>query len=237
MSIKLDYCSASDICGDASEVMVYGFQHCRYTQVTEALKEESSPFKKIYDCSIGGPFAPEEVLTTLRGTHISQIAIPGLDRDNVVRELKQYCKAGLTNMVIENIKRLKLGVPLIPVLFVVDIDGNKYRLQSETIASKEHTFVTMGELRRAYKLCADPGLNPSVKKIANATFKFVKTCQKEVDGETSYFLKQIAPFWMNESWEECWGERMEISAIKPRSSKQIEKSNYWRNELNMAHET
>lgn len=232
MAIKLDLDSAHAICDGATQVMVYGFQHCRYTQVTEALKSEKSPFKKIYDCSIGGPFAPEEVMTTLEGKRLKQIPIPYLDQQNVVRELKQYCKAGLANMVIENVKRARQGLELIPVLFIVDIDGNNHPLTPDSVSNKQYTFVTMGELRRAYKLCNDPGLHPKVRAIANATFKFVQTCQHHDDGVVTYSLKQIAPFWQQQGWSEAWETRLKQSAEEPRTRSQKHKSAYWRGEVN-----
>lgn len=239
MAIHLDFDSASQICGRTKQVMVYGFQHCRYTQVSTALKSDASPFSKVFDCSIGGPFAHPNVLTTLEGSVIERIKIPLLEQDDAVRELKQYCKAGLTNIIMENIKRSKAKLPLIPVLFVVDIDNNKHTLHPETISSKTHTFVTLGELRRAYKLCNDPGLLPEVKEIANKTFKFVKTKERkpeEVKGvgsaKSSFSLQQIKPFWAHAEWNKHWDKRVESSSKKPISSAEKEKRMFWRKQLN-----
>lgn len=232
-TFNFDHTSLEGITGKADQVMVYGFQHCRYTQVTQALEEESSPFKKIFDCSIGGPFVSDKVLTTVEGRKIEQIHIPSLEQVDVVKELKQYCKAGLTNIIMENIKRSREALPLIPVLFVVDIDDNKYQLHPKTIASKEFTFVTMGELRRAYKLCEDKKLSPEVRAIAQETFKFVKT-EVHVDkhDKISYSIKQIPPFWEHGKWPNEWALRNEISDQSPPSKKENHKREFWRNTLN-----
>lgn len=224
MAIKLDYESVSQITENSNQAVVYGFQHCRYTQVTEALKNETSPIKKIFDCSIGGPFADISVMTTLEGRKLEQVRIPNLDRHDVVRELKQYCKAGLVNIIIENIKREKEGKPIIPVLFVTDIEENTHPIRSETIASKENTFVTMGELRRAYKLCHDPNLHLQVREMAQKTFKFVKVGHLSQSGVTEYYLSPIAPFWMALDWEKAWDHRKVQSTIKP--------NQFWRQFLN-----
>ena len=224
--------STDKICGRTEEVMVYGFQHCRYTQVTEALRSDSSSFKKVYDCSIGGPYAPEAFMNTLEGKRLYQIEIPELDTENVVRELKQYCKAGLVNMVIENVKRDRQQKKLIPLLFIVDIDENPHSLTPDAVANKKYTFVTMGELRRAYKLCQDPALDPKIKAIANTTFKFTRTCEHQDKGGFYYSLQQIEPFWNTDGWAKAWQARMSVSSQKEKPEREIKKRAYWRNQLN-----
>ena len=231
-TFRFDVHSAYKICDRAEEIMVYGFQHCRYTQVTEALRSDRSPFKKVYDCSIGGPYAPEDFMTTLEGNRLSRISIPGLDRDNVVRELKQYCKAGLVNMLIENVKRERQKKSLIPLLFIVDIDGNQHRLTPDAVSNKKYTFVTMGELRRAYKLCEDPKLHPKIKEIARTTFKFAKTCQHQDKKGVYYSLQQIEPFWKNSGWDEAWQARISESEKEVKSAEEVSKRAYWRDQLN-----
>ena len=231
-TFRFDLQSAHDICDRAEEVMIYGFQHCRYTQVTEAIKSDGSPFKKVYDCSIGGPYAPEEVMTTLEGNRFYQVDIRGLDRNDDVRRLKQYCKAGLVNLIIENVKRAKQQKKLIPALLIVDIDGNRHRLTPDAVSNKQYTFVTMGELRRVYKLCNDPKLDPKIKEIATATFKFAKTCEHHDREGVYYSLQQIEPFWKNSGWTEAWQARMGEAEQEKKSESEVEKRAYWREQLN-----
>ena len=231
-AFRFDLQSAHDICDRAEEVMIYGFQHCRYTQVTEAIKSDCSPFKKVYDCSIGGPYAPEEVMTTLEGGRFYQVDIKGLDRDNNVRRLKQYCKAGLVNLIIENVKRAKQQKKLIPALLIIDIDGNQHRLTPDAVSNKKYTFVTMAELRRIYKLCNDPKLDPKIKEIAAATFKFAKTCKHHDKEGIFSSLEQIEPFWKSIGWAEAWQARMGEAEKEEKSESEVEKRAYWRDQLN-----
>ena len=231
-TFRFDLQSAHDLCDRAEEVMVYGFQHCRYTQVTEAIKSDHSPFKKVYDCSIGGSYAPEEVMTTLEGNRFYQVKLPGLDVNNDVRRLKQYCKAGLVNMIIENVKRERQQKKLIPALLIIDIDGNRHRLTPDAVSNKQYTFVTMGELRRVYKLCEDPKLDPKIKAIAAATFKFAKTCEHHDREGIFYSLEQIEPFWKASGWTETWQARKREAEKEEKSGSEVEKRAYWRKQLN-----
>ena len=71
-NFNLNYDSVKDVCGDSKQAMVYGWQHCKYTQIGEALKKSSSPIEKVFDWSLGNKTTPQEKLETLEGRKIAQ---------------------------------------------------------------------------------------------------------------------------------------------------------------------
>ena len=126
------------------------------------------------------------------------------------------CKAGITNIVLENYKRDFEELPLIPVIFCIDSETLPF--DSKRIASKDkelNCLFTHQEIRRACKLCCEVE-NECLKEIALKTFKFTKLVK--VKDET-YKLELIKPFWQtNSDWQDDWKERRNISSTKKESA-------------------
>lgn len=211
---KLDYSTLNNIISESKQVMVYGWLDCNYKDLIEDLKKEDSPIKRVFDFSIG---RPNNFYTTLEERSFEQINPIPLIRKKISPEKDgaQYCKAGITNLILENYKREKIGLPLIPLIFCVDIDDNSHHNNSVTLSSKEDKYnrlITHKELRRCYKLCKELESSEGlceIAKIAQKTIKFVKLTKTTT--ESSYKLQEVKPFWEKEDWLKNWNERMALS--------------------------
>src|SRR5690349_12789835 len=117
--------TAYQIC-QSPYAMVYGFDSCHYNEVNEELTD-SALFKHVFNYTLGYEGHEEAHEVTPR---ISQVKTSK-------QGTADTCKAALVNIVFENCKRMKNGKPLIPVLFAIDCDKNKYSLTSEDITTKK----------------------------------------------------------------------------------------------------
>ena len=230
------HASVSMICQGSDQAMVYGWKHCGYTLVESAIQDNSdnvshNSIKKTYDFNAGDPLDHGSVLvTTAEGRKINLI-----DYDAPEYNVNRMCKTGITNVVLENYKRQKEGLSLIPVLFVIDITGNPHPYSSQMLCSKEpkiNAQVTHKELRRAFKLCTHP--NPKIRRIALETFKFIKIDIKE---NGTPIPEQIPAPWgtsvespekVSSTFVSYWQARHRVSRSKPKPekydwSKQLEK--------------
>lgn len=185
--------------------MVYGFGNCLYLKIT-ALLPTFTQIKKVFDWRIGQEYiVDEELLVTCEGNELPRVSV-----DYEQRAISRACKAGLTNLVFENYRRQKMGLPIIPILFCIDVDGNKHPISSASITSKEKTLneiVTHSELRRAYKLC-HTFENEEIRRVAQESFKFVKVKVHAKSGKgAEYALEEAAAPWKSSDWEGKWAKR------------------------------
>lgn len=210
--------SVASICKGANQTMVYGWEHCFYTMVAGFLmvaadKIPSWPIKKVFDLDAGKPdlFEDEEhCATTIEGRKINLIDFP--EPKTGTQRIGRICKTALTNLVLENYKRKKEGLPLIPVLFCIDIIGNEKPCTMVKLTSKIDTFnnqITYKELRRAYKLCTHE--NPEIRQVAQETFKFVRT------GAEGLELLE-APWADSNKADKFWKTRKGLSKSTPKPS-------------------
>lgn len=234
---RLDFESVKEICGESKQAMVYGFARCRYEDVARRLKEEGSPIQKVYDCSLGGidtegrAVASSEYITTIEGRLMTQIPFPLLDRHP--QGISRPSKAGVTNLIFENYKREKEKLLLIPCIFCIDIDDNPIPFSIENVTNNENsdgdTSIALKELRRGYKLCCTFD-DADVRRVANATFKFVKLAKI---GEDAYKLQLLRAPWEHPDWEKLW----EARKAKPKRVDRLELEGYetdWRTQLKQA---
>lgn len=227
----INYDSVKTICGKAEQAMIYGWHHCKYTELFAVLQQEQSTLKKVFNWTIA--------LTQLHGENLIHETLEG-------RKIKQFeynedslngeYKVGITNLIWENYLRHIEGKSLIPLIFCIDIDKNPYPTTLVNIASKEeelNEYSTHSELRRCYKFCCELDENPDLKKIsdiARVCIKFVKLRGEEAGQGSIYHLEEISPFWQNPEWNQKWKERKvnrEVSSSKP---------HYWKEQLkNLMH--
>lgn len=203
-----------------NQIMVYGWAHCKYQDVEcfirEMAEDREIPIRKVFNNSIG--CSPDAFLssyaTTLESRQLNILAFeePSTDRQATARQ----CKTALTNLVLENYKRMKDGLPVIPLLFCIDIDGNPKPWSIETITSKEESCnkqITHKELRRAYKLCTHE--NSKIRDAAKATFCFIKL---KYLGDKTYALEPTASPWEDSrAFGECWEARKAKSKTSSKS--------------------
>lgn len=246
--------SVESLLSESSTAMVYGFQHCKYVQVTEAL-EQHRDVSRIYDCSLGNDYdaMDNDKQKRLDGRSIHKISsgIAELDRLGKkfeTQDCNRKCKTGLVNQVLENYRKATLeDREISPIIFCIDYENettgetNPHPLTSENMLSKTkivrvsraftlsmNRIITHSELRRAYKLCHDPRLDPEIRAIANRTFKFVKVNetreefgidrghQIDRDIRVNYNLEQIEAPWEKPDFD------VELRKRKARSSEQTE---------------
>jgi hypothetical protein len=222
-SIKLSLPSVKAICGNSDQVMVYGYGTCLYKEIAKILRKALSPVKKVFDWRIGQEYIVDDsMLMTTEKTEMQR-----LDVDFDHSATSRACKAALTNLVFENYKRKSLGLPLIPVIFALDIDGNRRTLKTTSFTSKHpsvNTIVTHSEVRRCYKLC-EKFANPMLRQVAQETFKFVKVKKDREE----YRLEQISAPWKSADWSEEWAKRKGVRAPTAKTN-----SHPWRKGLALA---
>lgn len=235
LEIDIDLNSFQEISEGASQVMIYGFGHCKYMQLIFTLQNhKSAGIDKVFECSIGNNYdLPGYKLNpiyrkTSENRLIHQFKAEPLDK---IQDEKTYnekfctrvCKTGAVNLIFENFLRKRAGLPIIPFIFLVDITENKYPYNPESFASSSanmKNLVTHSELRRCYKLINEFP-DERIRSVATETFKFVEV---EIQDKT-HFFKTKEPFWANEGWINSWNER------KQREKPTIFKEFPWREQL------
>lgn len=230
-SLNLD--SVNQLCGNANQLVVYGFADCQYRwvrgQVDPLIRQANSIGQSKIPCC-GLRTKPKtqiksafdyQIKKTLEGRTLGLIESP-----NEVN----LCKNVLNQLILENYKRVKEGKELIPLIFCVDISENRYAYNTTTVTIKsERKVITSQELRRYYKLLYDLGddaLGQELSLIARKTIKFVKLepLNKSQD-KTEWCLKEITPFT-----KEAWREAME----KRRQGREPKKAKIWIDKLKKA---
>ena len=109
----IDSSSVKKFCGKSQSAAVYGFQHCSYDQVKQAL-ENHSQIKRVYDCSLGEDravyqhYLPPKTQQRLDGSKLEQVPSGAQEaEDNPDFDTQagnRLCKASITNLVIENLR-------------------------------------------------------------------------------------------------------------------------------------
>jgi hypothetical protein len=233
-SFRLDLTSAEKIVGPKiKEVMVYGFQHAYYIEVKEAISMEGSPIQQVYDWNLGDP----------KSAKISQTSGRPLEKVRFNRNYKaihRMSKSGITNLILENYKRRKEGLEIIPLIFCIGSTtpkAEKYNPKHgdnppspENIANRS-SVVSYSELRRAYRLCKElekseePSLR-EIAKVAQDTIKLV-TVEKPEDSK-NYRLTQVPHIWEDPRWKTEWEKRK----MNPAFHKKVALKTFkWRQEL------
>ena len=244
-TVTLDYDLVQKILGPtANQVVVYGFDSAKYSQIHDALEEPGSPFKQVFNHQFGDPEVPE-YCTTLEGSPIEQFPvdeIPNPSRDASIckRQNARWCKAALTNLVLENFKRKQEGLPLIPLLFCIESPSTvkEHKLTVQSLTTKEDVangLVTHSELRRMYKLCkelendADP-IGEDLAQIARETLKMVRL-KRSKNHDGTYVMLPVVPVWEEPEWDTAWIKRIRQTKRTTRLHKRAEKEYYWRSQL------
>lgn len=235
----INYESAQRCIGqNAEQVMVYGFTHAKYDEIYGSLKAPESPIRKLFDWEFGNPKNPDRCVT-LEGMTIEEFAI-----DPVVSSEKEtcsrVCKAAVTNLVLENFKRSKKGLPLIPLLFCIEspttVEHHKLTVQSLTSKeSKTNGLITHSELRRVYKLCKEleresDSLAQTLAHLAQSTLKMVRVEHQDGLGET-FVMQSVLPVWEQSEWEEAWKKRIQQKSPEVRQKERQAKPHYWKDQL------
>ncbi|MEI8301154.1 MAG: hypothetical protein WCG10_06060 [Chlamydiota bacterium] len=219
--LKIDPISIRDICGDSTQAFVYGFYHCKYGLMHDALKTTGSPIQRTFSGVPDNPYSYDCQLT-LEKTPLEVIS----ERDPT-SPLKRYCKNGVASAVIENMHRKATGLEIIPFLFFIDITGNAYSAPNPISVTTKKTslnkIITHSEMRRAYKLCHDKNVDPQVQSVARETFHFIKL---NATNKLCTLEEQPAP-WEQNGWDEAWSERKKVSVSIPKEPK-----NNWRYQVN-----
>lgn len=221
--------SLKKICGESNQVLVYGFDDCEYEKVYAFLSKNSKvkgfPIQRVFNWALGmssiADIAPKEV-TTLEGRKMNWF--PSKEGDQ--RDTTRHCKAGLANLVMENYKRKREGLPLIPAIFCLEKDGDFLKFETEDMTTKEahlNSLVSHSELRRMYKLCHDKEVPERVRAVAQETFKFVRLKYVE---RNKYALAEIDAPWKSDKFPALWRERMDKS-----TSRRKEEYYDWRKKL------
>lgn len=217
---EMDRDCLRSVFGDANQVVIYGYKHCRYELVAGLLKKlfETTPLKKVFLSGLCNM-----PLSTVEGRLFSKYEeLECRKSKSIGIQNRMWTKASLVSVVIENMQRSREDIPLIPVIFCVDITDNPYPLVIANMVKRvvPGGAMTGSEIRRAYKLCYERSLHRFIKIVARETFHFVKVEM----GVSTCSLKPIEPPWGGRNkahWNVCWVERM-------RTSSSHKKDKHWR---------
>lgn len=204
-----DFDSVKKIIGESKQVSVYGWSHCYYETIGKVF---SNHLEKVFNYRLGSCYNSGR---TLEGREIEKIKIPW-DPDYPVREFRRKCRHGITNLLLENYKRYKECRDIIPLVFCIDIDENKFTTNSETISSKDEKFnnkITHAELRHCYKLHCEFANSSHIEfqemsYIAKKMFKFVKLTTKN----NKVILQEVPALWDWAGLSQAMKERAEKKA-------------------------
>ncbi|OJU81171.1 MAG: hypothetical protein BGO10_08175 [Chlamydia sp. 32-24] len=216
-------------CAPYQQAVIYGIHNCNYYDVYEWLlsKRSNAQFKDVFNYTIGY----KKVKTITKDKRI----ITKINYDE--QRPTQIYKATLVNIVLENVKKARVGLPIIPIFFFIEKD--EFKLDEAKIIDryeKKSNYVTSHEIRRAYKICSDPLMSKEVKSIAKETFCFISLRTNEANHPIIFdFTIRQAP-WNTEKWKNAWTERVKSKEFfKKRShfgnSFNIPKQFRWRDEL------
>jgi len=221
----------------AREVMVYGWGHCHFTEIQNMLESGFMGDKKngltdtkikLHTCTLGDPSRKPKTFETLDGRTIETIAVqPSLYED----PHGHLCKAGITNLVFENLKRKTLDLAIIPCLFIIDITKNRYPSSSKTILSRDkklNKLVTHQEIRRCFRIqkLADQSGDGALRDVCEETFVFVKVDIKK----GRWCLKRLKAPWQEKKWDKLWKKRMKSKpADKTPKPEELNWQNYFLN--------
>lgn len=214
---QLNFSSVKAICGESDQALIYGWEDCHYLKISKRLNNPFSSIKKTYDCSLGIQAKPD---ATWEGRHFEKIR----DKQNCAA----ICKNAIVNVIFENFKRMKAGLPFIKVLFFLDFDGYQYGYahlpHSVTSRGRENKLVTHSELRRSYKLCKEleGGDLDNIAKIAQSSIVFIKLVFNKLTSLTEF--QALQPFWEHPDWQQLWQGR--TATKNPRLS-----TSTWRTDL------
>jgi len=147
-----------------NRIVVYGFYDCGYEGVQELFRTAN---KKVYSWHIGNGYSNEFV-------DLTENKINGL----CLSKKSWIYKNALVHLVLDNYRRGLDCEKITPLVFCIESSISNYPPANvESIFSKKsdlNRLITHKELRRIAKLCFDQRVNPEIRKVALATFKYVR---------------------------------------------------------------
>lgn len=218
---KVDPKSVATICKGSDQIMVYGPKHCFYEEIATAIKrlgsEKDFPIKKVFTWRVACDGSELSEKTTLEKRNMN--VIPFESGMHYPRSISRPCKTAEADLVLENYKRKKEGKAVIPLVFCIDIDKNRHPLKIDELLTKDEEYNTLiyhKEMRRAFKLCHDPKVDPKLRAVAKETFRFVKV---KIEKDNTFVLEQVPAPWassetasgVSEAFAEEWAIRKEES--------------------------
>ena len=242
-SFRVNMNSFKQICPNATQVMVCGWESCHYQQVRQALNiQPGSPIKRVLQYNVD---------STIEGRMIGLVPtmyeVLGNIVDSTTREVvkledhrktTRLYKAAMTSLALENYHRMKEGNTPIPLLFCIEASDcpSSGKTSAETILSKVrplNRLITHSELRRLYKLCtefekSDDHELRELSKVARHMIKFVRL-EKQPNG--SYTFKEQPLFCDQKDWEDKWAARKCDNAPNLRKERQDERPTLWRRHI------
>lgn len=178
----------SDTLAEHRQAVIYGWRACGYERIQE-LFEKAKPGKieKIFNC------CSLESDHTCEGRAFERIRYD-IDKDDAIPA--GLCKSRIVEVLLENYKRKKENLNLIPMIFAISRSDWIFKIHIESLTLKvptEEKLVTFRELRRVYKLMHYP--NQQVREIAHETFKFIHL---EKVADNTYSLIEVPAPWAKE---------------------------------------
>lgn len=212
----LDLSKFTSVCAPNKQVMVYGIASCDYNDILSWLRELKwdGDYKDVFSYLLGqseqhnkGMLANKEHITSENKV---------IEKINHSGDLcsKTQCKAGLINMIIENLKRKEEGKPIIPIVFVVEKDNIK--LDVGKVLDKVKKAYTDAEIRQAYKLCHDPSVNEKIRKISQESFIFISLSTNTNNELAKFSFTKIASPWESSDWATRWINRRKTENPNPK---------------------
>ncbi|CAM2735015.1 Uncharacterised protein [Legionella steigerwaltii] len=201
--MKIDQESIKALCGESTEVVVFGFGKYDYKEVCHEINKNNG----------------------IQAFHSDDYLFKNEDLGKgTPHSMYGYFKLILNDLILENYKKKKEGKPTVPLIFVVGKSSESY--DPHQIAKREddpyEKWVTLTELRRVYKLATEFG--PEFSQVALDTVKFVSL--ETLSDVTK--LKPVTPFWESKDWQSDWQKRKEETKL---THNRLIKNSIWRTNL------
>lgn len=204
-------------CATNKQAMVYGLFEGKYLEISRWLDTQKNMgfFNDVFDFFLGEECNNENEYTTTQHITSDHRVISKINSGSDALS-RRACKAALVNMVIENFKRRKEELPTIPIIFSVGKDDD-VKLDIHAIANRaspKSKGMTNSEIRRAYKLCFDPGLSEEIRTIAKESFLFISLTTNDATAPVEFDFTIIQAPWETSCWETGWAERIKTKSVK-----------------------
>lgn len=228
-SLNID--SLNTLLTGARRVMVYGYEYAHYYDVFEDISHNKKKLREVE------PITWSSVASVKEGLRFAESSKPFVN-------ISRTCKTGLTNIFLDNYKKVKQGENPTLILFCVgtnmptgDLRGKKSPPlpEPETLADRNSPYyskITQKELRRMYKICCDISektSDPELRLLAEVAKKSVKFVTVDYDETLDQFvMHEVPPTWDDPRWGKVWAKRMDS---RPSTREVKAATDKWENQL------
>lgn len=232
--MNIDLTSLKALVGESNQAMVYGYHDTSYGSLEALLiLNPASQIYKTFDSST----IREIDAKTLEGRIIETVPTKKISEKNLTptlnKNIKYACKASIVTLALENYKRKVEKIPIIPLIFVVNLNNSLsyYNPKEISESDRQSARVTPSEIRMCYKLYSEFKDSP-IKELADAVKEMFLFVNIQVNARNNVNFEKVNPVWEHAAWTQEWTKRQQgKDASKLEKIKYLplyERHNSWR---------